>query len=125
MPNRLMRLMEEKAQKGKKMSDSEKLAKISAVKDLESIASKMMGDKVSGLKKVSVAAPSPEGLEKGLEVAKNIVKKAEDTEESDSIETQEDSEEVEATEEDSEESEEDKIARLEEELASLKMKMKG
>ena len=52
------------------MSDVEKDAKKSVLGELRQTADDMMKDKLSGLKKVTVASDSPEGLEEGLEKVK-------------------------------------------------------
>lgn len=70
--DKLEKLMAKK-RPGKEMSDVEKEAKMGVVGDLRKMASEAMGDKLRGLKKVSVAAPDQEGLEMGLEKAKEIV----------------------------------------------------
>ena len=61
--------------KGKKpkMSDNEKSAKMNVLEDLRKHAMSMMGDKVKAPKKVVVASDSKEGLEKGLEKAKQFI----------------------------------------------------
>lgn len=56
-----------------KMSDSEKKAKLMALKEAHGMASDMMKDGLSGAKKVSVMADSKEGLKKGLDLAEDIV----------------------------------------------------
>jgi len=131
------RLLEEKAKKGKKMSDSERQAKMDAVKDIDGMASKMMGDKLAGLKKVTVASPDKKGLEKGLDVAKELLS-ADESDGSEDKSSEEDAQEItdseqsidnsehnaERSEEDDdhalEESKADRIKRLEEELDYLK-----
>lgn len=59
--------------KGSKMSDTEMGAKKSVLESLRDEMSKAMGDKLSGLKKVTVASDSKEGLQNGLSTAKNMV----------------------------------------------------
>lgn len=59
--------------KKKEMSDSEKKAKLAALKEAHGMASDMMKEGLNGAKKVSVMAPSEEGLKKGLEMAKKVV----------------------------------------------------
>lgn len=70
MNEKLMKLM-----KGKKhgLSDTEKRAKMDVVKDLRSTAAEAMKDRIGGLKKVSVASDSEEGLKHGLDKAKEIL----------------------------------------------------
>ena len=63
----------DKKKKDKPMSDVQKDAKMSVVEDLRDMASKAMKDGLKGgVKKVSVASDSAEGLSKGLEMAKKI-----------------------------------------------------
>lgn len=59
--------------KKKEMTPAEKKAKLSALGEANKMATGMMKDGLSGLKKVTVASDSKEGLEKGLEKAKDIV----------------------------------------------------
>jgi len=66
------KLMEKK---GKKLSDNEKKAKSSVLKDLSDTASEMMKDRLQGLKQVSVAAPSKSGLQEGLKMAEKLTEK--------------------------------------------------
>ena len=68
------KLMKKLDKKGKKLEPNEKEAKMNVVKELSKQAGDMLGDKVKGLKKVSVAAPDKAGLEKGLDVANKIIK---------------------------------------------------
>ena len=59
--------------KKSKMGSNEKEAKLSALMGLKEEMQKLMGDDVKGLKKVTVASDSPDGLEKGLEKAKEML----------------------------------------------------
>lgn len=59
--------------KKKEMSDSEKKAKLSALGEAHKMASDMMKGGLGGLKKVTVAADSKQGLKKGLEKAEDIL----------------------------------------------------
>lgn len=84
----LHELMKMKEKKGKSsLSEPYKKAKMSALKDLESLASQMMAEPLKGAKKVEVAAPDNEGLKAGLEHAKEMLAKGgevdPDSEESD------------------------------------------
>jgi peptidyl-tRNA hydrolase len=61
------------------MEDMKKKAKLKDLEGLKQVAMDMMGDnfkrdksELEGLKKVTVAAPDKEGLEKGLEKAKEL-----------------------------------------------------
>lgn len=60
--------------KGKKqLPDAERDAKMSAAKEFGDLAKSAMGERMKGLKKVTVASDSPEGLEEGLEKAQEMV----------------------------------------------------
>lgn len=110
-------------------------AKASAIKNLMGSLKDVMGGELhDGLKKVTVASNSPEGLKKGLELAKKVVPtgmedhnapKPEGLEELDPEELQE-SPEFEASENEAEEeqgSDEDrKVAELEKQIAEIKAK---
>jgi hypothetical protein len=58
--------------KAKEMSPSEKNAKMSVLHDLKKQAQDAMGGKLDGMKKVSVMSDSPEGLQHGLDKAKEL-----------------------------------------------------
>lgn len=133
MMPKFQKMLEERAKKAKKMSGPEKQAKMDAVREIDGMASKMMSDKLRGIKQVSVAAPDKEGLQKGLDMAEEIVggdeaQDSKDQYESDESKEEASSEEKESSEdqeqkepsEEAEESKEDKIRRLEEELENLK-----
>jgi hypothetical protein len=60
-------------EKKKGMSDSEKKAKLAALKEAHGMASGMMKEGLDGAKKVSVMADSKEGLKKGLDVAEQVI----------------------------------------------------
>lgn len=70
--------MKKLGKKGKKLEPNEKEAKMNVVKELSKQAGDMLGDKVKGLKKVSVASDSKEGLKAGLSKAEQIVEGAEE-----------------------------------------------
>lgn len=57
----------------KKIDPIEKEAKLNAVKGMRKMAGDMMADDMKSMKKVTVAAPDQEGLEMGLEKAKDVV----------------------------------------------------
>ena len=61
----------------KEMSPAEKAAKMKAVNDMRDMASSMMkdglGKHMEGMKKVSVAAPTENGLSMGLDKAKEML----------------------------------------------------
>lgn len=55
------------------MGDDEKQAKMSVLNQLRDMANQELGGKLKGIKKVSVMSNSPEGLEAGLDKAKDVV----------------------------------------------------
>lgn len=118
MIDKLMKLKEG----SKKMSDTEKDAKLSVLQEMKKMAEDSMGSKLKGLKKVTVAAGSTDDLEAGLEKAKEIVGSDALTETEETDELDETTETPEASEfsEMSEEEIEQKLA----ELMALKDKMK-
>lgn len=69
----LHKLMAKKKQEGKKLSPMEKKGKEESLSSLIDDMMSMDGDKVKGLKKVTVASDSPKGLSKGLEKAKELI----------------------------------------------------
>jgi hypothetical protein len=69
MHEKLMKMMAKK----RDLSPSEKKAKMDAVHEMRGIASDAMGNKMDGLKKVSVMSNSKQGLAAGLDKAKGIV----------------------------------------------------
>jgi hypothetical protein len=88
--------------KGKPLSDREIEAKTKVVEAMRDMAAAQMGDKLKGLKKVTVASNDPAGLKAGLEKAKELIsKKPGDEDESMEDPTEEASEtpEMEASEE--------------------------
>jgi len=118
--------------KMKKMTDSEKKAKMTALKEAHGMASDMLKGNLAGVKKVTVAAKSKPDLEKGLELAKSLVGRSEDdsedeydTEESGEASDEESEEDKDSDEYDSEscdtpEEIDAMIAKLEEKKRSLK-----
>lgn len=76
MDAKLMKLMAAK-KNAKPMSDVEKQAKKSVLGELSSVAKEAMGSKLNGMKKVTVASDSPEGLKKGLSMAEKLAGKEE------------------------------------------------
>ena len=74
MQSKLMeKLIAKKKASGKELSDNEKQAKSEVLKSLHGQASDILRDKLKGIKKVSVMSDSPEGLEKGLDKAKELL----------------------------------------------------
>lgn len=61
------------AKKGKKISPAEQKAKGDVLSDLHGQASDAMGDKLMQMKKVSVMSPDKQGLEEGLDKAKELL----------------------------------------------------
>lgn len=57
----------------KDMMPHEKKAKMSVLEELQKQAADAMGGKLDGVKKVSVMAPSKEGMKEGLEKAEEIL----------------------------------------------------
>lgn len=134
MKHKLHQLMKKKADKGEVLSENHAKAKSGILEDLIGEMMDMEGDKVKNLKKVTVASDSPEGLEKGLDKAKEIVGNKDLAPEmmseempemaSEEEESEEEAPEMEASEEESEEEgEEKKVADLEEEIKKLKEKL--
>ena len=113
-------------EKMKGMSENAKKAKLVALKEANSMAKKMMEDDLKGLKKVTIASDSPEGLKAGLEKAEDIIEgESEDCEscEGEGCEHCVESEEESSDEEESEEESEDlDIDELEAKIAELMAK---
>ena len=57
----------------KKMSPAAQKAKLTALKEANKMASDMMKENLSGLKKVTVASSSKSGLKEGLEKAEEMI----------------------------------------------------
>lgn len=115
-------LMMKKAKEGKFLSEDEKAAKMETLMGIKEMMGEMMADdlkKTKGMKKVTVASPTEEGLVAGLEKAEEVV-------EGESEESEDKSEDEMPMMEDKPEmkmagmSKEEKIKKLEEELAALK-----
>jgi len=127
MQHKLEKLMRKKAEKGDVLSKSHAKAKSGILKDLMDDMMGMEGEKVKGLKKVTVASNSPMGLKKGLEKAEDIVEEMPNGEEmpegeemSEKESSEEESPEMEVAEEEGEENVEDlkaEIEKLKEKLA--------
>lgn len=66
-----------------KKDEMSKMAKMDALKELRELASKAMSDDMDEMQKVSVMAKDSEGLQEGLEKAKELLgkKKMEEDEE--------------------------------------------
>lgn len=112
------KLMKKLEKKGKKLSPLEQKAKMDVVKELQSQAGDMMGEKLKGLKKVTVASDSEEGLKAGLEKAEEVIEQKQESEQED------ESEEMSAESDESEEelSPEEIDAKIQELMALKKKK---
>lgn len=109
----------------KGMSESEKKAKLAALKEAHGLASGMMKEGLDGAKKVSVVAGSKEGLKKGLDIAEKVVGEVED-EDSELGEREEaESEGYEDQQESTEPLDEDEIDAEIERLMKLKEKLQS
>lgn len=73
MNEKFQKLMEKKKKMGKELSPVESAAKSSVLDELKNMAGQAMSDKLHGLKKVSVASDTQQGLKSGLEKAHEIV----------------------------------------------------
>lgn len=109
-------LLKQKAKEGKILSDEEAKGKMSVLDEMDDIIGEKMSDKVKGLKKVSVAAPNQEGLEEGLDLAKNVV-------ESGAIDKMESEDEMEDESDMADMSKEEIMAKIEELKQLLESKM--
>ncbi len=70
----LMQMLMNKEDEQPEMSDSDIMAKMEVLKELIQMAEEAAGKGVGeGLKKVTVASPSSEGLEQGLEKAQELI----------------------------------------------------
>lgn len=129
----LEKLMMKKHGEGKVLGKAAAKAKSSVLEDLMSDMFDQDGDKVKGLKKVTVASNSPKGLEKGLDKAKEMLGEGDVSDEDmpegeESAEEAEESPEMEASEHEADEEEmsadeiEAKIAELKDLLKEKKMK---
>lgn len=102
-------------------------AKAAMAKELSDLLGSDLAEGVKGIKKVTVASDSKEGLEKGLEKAQKVLeaKDMEDESEDMEDESEEMEDESEESEDESEMSDvEDEIAKLEEQIKQLKKKKK-
>ena len=85
-----MKDMKELFAKKKKIGNNEKEAKMGVMKEISDMAGAAMGDKLKGLKKVSVMSDSKEGLEKGLDKAKDMVEPSDSDQELEDMESNDD-----------------------------------
>ena len=119
-----MKSFKEVLMKGRKVGEGPyKDAKMSMLKELRSVMGEEMGNDIKGLKKVTVASPDQEGLEEGLDKAKEIVEEMPEKESGMAEKMPEMDSETEEKEDEMpmhKSSAEEKIAKLEQELAELK-----
>lgn len=121
-------LLQKKAKAGKVLSEDDIASKKEVLSDLKSQMEEQMAEGLKGmkgLKKVTVASDSPEGLKEGLEKAEEVVEKlpGEESEETESEEMEDESEDEEMSEEMSEDEIDAKLAELmakKEKLKALK-----
>lgn len=73
MHDEMLAKLLKKKKSDKVMSEPEKQAKMEVLKNLDEDMAKAMSEKLAGLKKVTVASDSSEGLEQGLEKAKEML----------------------------------------------------
>lgn len=71
MEDKLKKLMKHKS--GKEMHPIEKEAKMKSLGELHQMAKDMLGERLHGMKKVSVMSPDKAGLEAGLSKAKEML----------------------------------------------------
>ena len=69
------KMLEKKKKEGKEMNPMERDAKMGVLGDIRDEMANHMSERLNGLKKVSVASDSEEGLKSGLDKAKEIVDK--------------------------------------------------
>ncbi len=135
----MMQEFDDLLKKAKPLSPEAAKAKAKSIKELLSMLKDGMGEELKGVKKVTVASDSKEGLDAGLDKAKELLGK-EDQESEDKKEESEgdevsplhkleessESKEEEKSESPADEkSEEEKISELEKQLEELKAKKRG
>lgn len=76
------KLLEKKKQEGKQMSPERLEAKQKVLSELRGMANESIGKDLPGLKKVTVASDSDEGLKEGLDKAEEVVEEMPSEEES-------------------------------------------
>lgn len=113
-----------KGLKKRKLSDEEKEAKLGALEKYSGKSKEGMLERLGGVKKVSVIAKDKDGLEEGLDKAKEILEDEdlEESELSDDFENEQDEEDSDDEDELSLDDIEEKIRELE---ALKKAKLKG
>lgn len=119
MMKKLKELMMKKAKEGKFVSEDEQKIKGGLLDAIGSIMSEGGAEKLKGLKKVTVASDSPEGLKEGLKKAEDVVENKMEDEDEDEEEESEMEESCPMKSENSMPSKEEKIALLKQQLAEL------
>ena len=76
------RLLMSKAKEGKFLSEDDKKAKMEVLDGIKQIMAEAMGQDMKGLKKVTVASPTEEGLKEGLKVAEDKLEGEDEEEDS-------------------------------------------
>jgi len=113
LSDKLAMLMKSKKEKGM-LSPMEKKAKMGVLHGMKDMATQAMRDKLKGLKKVTVASDSEEGLKKGLSMAEKLMRLKEGKSEDEESEDDSEEEVAESPSEESEEmSEEEAMAMYE------------
>jgi hypothetical protein len=79
--DKIAKIIEKKKKDGQEMDPLYKKSKMSVLESLRDQMSEMIKGDLEGMKKVEVAAPDSEGLEAGLEKAKEIVEEMPEDEE--------------------------------------------
>ena len=120
-----MKLLAKKAREQKGPMHGPKMdAKAAMAKELsDSLGSDIM-EGVKGMKKVTVASDSEEGLKEGLEKAEDVLESKMDKEDDESEEEMEDSEKEDMEDEEESSDLESEIAKLEKELEDKKKSLK-
>lgn len=93
MIHKLAKLLEKKKQMGGELDPVHRDAKMGVIQAMKDMANEEMGNHLKGLKKVAVSSNSPEGLEEGLDKAKQILHEEKPLHESDMEDLEEDSHE--------------------------------
>jgi len=118
---KLKDMLEEKD--GKDNGDMEKDAKLSALRELRDIVSKAMGNgmksKMDGVQKVTVASDDKDGLVKGLEKAKDMMKEMPSNDKEEEESPEEEDSEMDMDDEMSAEDIDSMIKKLQEKKAQL------
>lgn len=111
--------------KKKQMSENEKKAKLAALKGAHGMASDMIKGNLKGLKKVTIASDSEEGLKKGLDKAEEFLGEQESEDEEMSESEQDESEGFEDQQDESEPMDEDELNAEIERLMKLREKLQA